>query len=244
MSGVREDRAIRETDPGWVNRATLCLPDPLWLVAPRLGFRRRHRYLEVSQILSGEPHLSVVYFVRAGRNVKIGTTTNLRKRMLDLYVDLGDVLAVVPGDRRIETAYHDRFCYSRLPSDGRTEVFRLDRELWWFLVRCSCTRWEALQAFVAGWTAMVMTWCAAIAGGGRTLYFCAFPIAALIFFAVITFYCARLGWDWRSPATSWLAKRHLRICGCGSPTGMSERVAQREVRAGEMAAAWLNSRGL
>jgi hypothetical protein len=50
---------------------------------------------------------SVVYYVKVGQYIKIGTTTNMRQRMLDLAVDA--VLATEPGGRALERQRHQEF---------------------------------------------------------------------------------------------------------------------------------------
>ena len=82
--------------------------------------------VELSRILAGQPHTPVVYFARMGEYVKIGTSTNLRKRMSSLYIPMEDVLAVVPGGKEVEDAYHERFAASWVKDDSRKEHFRLD----------------------------------------------------------------------------------------------------------------------
>lgn len=89
--------------------------------------------IPLSRILTGQRHAPVIYFVRIGSNVKIGTTVNLRQRMRSLYVPLENVLAVVPGGRDEETAYHERFEASRVHDDPRRELFRIDPQLRDFL---------------------------------------------------------------------------------------------------------------
>ena len=56
--------------------------------------------IELGRILAGENHAPVVYFARIADKVKIGTTTNLKQRMRSFYLDLSDVLVVVPGDQK------------------------------------------------------------------------------------------------------------------------------------------------
>jgi len=89
--------------------------------------------IPLSRILTGQRHTPVVYFARIGSNVKIGTTVNLRTRMRNLYVPLENVLAVVPGGKDEEDAYHERFEASRIHDDPRRELFRIDPQLRDFL---------------------------------------------------------------------------------------------------------------
>jgi len=181
----------------------LAFPDPLTLFIPRLGFRRCHRYPHVEQILAGQRHPPVVYFAQAGRNIKIGTTANLQKRMRDLYLDLDDVLAVVPGGRGVEHRYHERFRRSHIQADDRTEVFRLDFWLRLYLARCRWT-WRELAIGVATGYA-VLIWALPFAYGVIPLL-----LGALGSVMVLGYYFTRPGWDWRRPRWSatcrWLSK--------------------------------------
>lgn len=90
--------------------------------------------IELSRIVTGRPHAPVVYFVRIGRNVKIGTTRNLMPRMRGLYLSLEQVLVIVPGGRDVEAAYHERFAANRIEGEDRRELFRFDGQLRLFLV--------------------------------------------------------------------------------------------------------------
>lgn len=73
----------------------------------------------------GDAPDGVVYYIRRGDYVKIGTTTRLRNRMRDLMPD--EVLAVEPGSYSLEGALHAQFAASRLrPS---CEYFRLTDDL-------------------------------------------------------------------------------------------------------------------
>jgi hypothetical protein len=73
----------------------------------------------------GDEPGGVVYYVRRGRFVKIGTTSKLRTRMRDLMPD--EVLAVEPGSYRLERMLHTRFADARISPD--CEYFRLTDEL-------------------------------------------------------------------------------------------------------------------
>jgi hypothetical protein len=50
--------------------------------------------------------------------VKVGTSTNLRRRMGSFYRSLEDVVLAVAGDEREESAFHEKFA-SRVDLDGR-----------------------------------------------------------------------------------------------------------------------------
>ena len=60
---------------------------------------------------SADKASSVVYYVRLGDHIKIGTTTNLRARMSALYIDHNPdaLLATEPGDRNVERERHNDF---------------------------------------------------------------------------------------------------------------------------------------
>lgn len=73
----------------------------------------------------GDDPCGVVYYVRRGSFVKIGTTTNLRTRMRDLMPD--EVLAVEPGSYTRERTLHRRFASVRIAPE--CEYFRLTEEL-------------------------------------------------------------------------------------------------------------------
>jgi hypothetical protein len=89
--------------------------------------------VELARILAGENHLPVVYFVRMGDNVKIGTSTSLKARLRGFYLSFEDVLMLVPGGEDVEDAFHKRFADSQITGDGRAELFRLDDSLMFFL---------------------------------------------------------------------------------------------------------------
>ncbi|MEU4502645.1 GIY-YIG nuclease family protein [Streptomyces sp. NPDC024089] len=73
----------------------------------------------------GDAPDGVVYYIRRGDYVKIGTTTRLRNRMRDLMPD--EVLAVEPGSYKLEGEMHLQFAALRLhPS---CEYFHLTGEL-------------------------------------------------------------------------------------------------------------------
>lgn len=73
----------------------------------------------------GEAADGVVYYIRRGRYVKIGTTTNLRARLRDLMPD--EVLAVEPGSYLLESQLHAQFASIRYRPDR--EYFELTTEL-------------------------------------------------------------------------------------------------------------------
>lgn len=157
----------------------------------RLGRRTRRDLREEIKRLAeeGGRHEPVVYFARAGRHVKIGTTTNLRNRMTGLYWGLEDIFAIVPGDRHLEAAYHERFAHCRIKDDGRAELFYLTWNLRVFLSRRRVDFWDVMNSYVAGTIAL---WsCVWI--GPR-----AFIVALLTFLAGLGFQFMRPGWNYEA----------------------------------------------
>jgi len=73
----------------------------------------------------GDAPGAVVYYIRRGKYVKIGTTTNLKQRMRDLMPD--EVLAVEPGSYNLESALHAEFAEIRFSPS--LEYFELTDEL-------------------------------------------------------------------------------------------------------------------
>lgn len=73
------------------------------------------------------PSLCHVYYVRRGNLVKIGTTSDLYRRMSAILPD--EVLAVEPGSYALESKMHSKFHHLRAESPGQREWFRLEQEL-------------------------------------------------------------------------------------------------------------------
>lgn len=69
---------------------------------------------------------SVVYYVRIGDHVKIGTTTNLHQRLNSLRIDHDALLATEPGSYELERRRHLEFADERV---GRREDFNPSRRL-------------------------------------------------------------------------------------------------------------------
>lgn len=65
--------------------------------------------IEFGRILSGRTHAPLVYFLRVGDRVKIGTTTNLSERVKALSLTLSEVTHVIPGDAEMERTLHERW---------------------------------------------------------------------------------------------------------------------------------------
>lgn len=70
---------------------------------------------------------SVVYYVRTGRYVKIGFTSDLKARLSSLRLPTTAVLATEPGGRSLEAQRHGEFGDERI--DPRREDFALSLRL-------------------------------------------------------------------------------------------------------------------
>jgi hypothetical protein len=66
-------------------------------------------------------HAPVVYFIRNGNRIKIGTTTDLYQRVRRLALRTDHVALILPGSRDTERSLHRRFAALRV---GNTEWFR------------------------------------------------------------------------------------------------------------------------
>lgn len=71
-------------------------------------------------------HAPLVYFIRNGNRMKIGTTTELKRRIRTLALRQENVTLLVNGDRRREREYHKQFGALRI---GRTEWFAYEGAL-------------------------------------------------------------------------------------------------------------------
>ncbi len=105
------------------------LPSPCLACGSRLGARYpsgwicavcEWRYGEVPDADVALPRLDVVYYLRHGERVKIGTTANPRQRFAAIWNE--EVLAFERGDRRLEQRRHEQFATDRFPG---SEWFRL-----------------------------------------------------------------------------------------------------------------------
>lgn len=89
--------------------------------------RKQALVLEEVKVASAAPHptdpeqpfANSVYYVRIGTHVKIGTTSDLRQRLRALYVDHDPslLLAIEPGDGRVEARRHFEFRDERVYSN-------------------------------------------------------------------------------------------------------------------------------
>ena len=109
------------------------LPSPCLACGSRLGARYpsgwlcavcEWRYGEVPDSDVVPPRVDVVYYVRHGERVKIGTTANPKQRFAAIWNE--EVLAFERGDRRLEQHRHEQFAAERFPG---SEWFRLTPDL-------------------------------------------------------------------------------------------------------------------
>lgn len=77
------------------------------------------------QIPAGK-HAPLVYFIRNGNRMKIGTTTELKRRIRTLALRPDNVALLVDGDRRRERDFHNQFADLRI---GGTEWFAYEGAL-------------------------------------------------------------------------------------------------------------------
>lgn len=103
------------------------LPSPCVLCGSRLGRRYPSGWLcvacewrhgDVPDDDLAPPRIDIVYYLRHGDRVKIGTTTNPRQRFAAIWHE--ELLAIERGDRHRERARHEQFAQDRL---GRSEWF-------------------------------------------------------------------------------------------------------------------------
>lgn len=108
------------------------LPGPCVVCGSRIGIRFpsawicavcEWRWGELPESDLAPPRVDVVYYIRFGDRLKIGTSSNPRARLAQLWHE--EVLAFERGDRRLERRRHERFAAQRL----RGEWFRFDDEL-------------------------------------------------------------------------------------------------------------------
>lgn len=74
---------------------------------------------DVAALLAGQ-HAPVVYFIRNGDRIKIGTSQNLRNRVRQLCLRIEDIALVLHGDLVLERKLHERFADHRV---GDSEWF-------------------------------------------------------------------------------------------------------------------------
>jgi hypothetical protein len=109
------------------------LPSPCLACGSRLGVRYPSGWLcavcewrhgEVADSDVAPPRVDVVYYLRQGDRVKIGTTANPRQRFAAIWHE--EVLAFELGDRRLEQSRHARFASLRFAG---SEWFRSSPDL-------------------------------------------------------------------------------------------------------------------
>lgn len=71
-------------------------------------------------------HTAIVYFLRNGDRIKIGTTTDLHARVRRLSLRMDNLALAIPGDRTVERQMHQAFKSLRV---GNTEWFKNTGEL-------------------------------------------------------------------------------------------------------------------
>lgn len=112
-----------------IHGVTDLLPSPCLACGSRLGVHYpsgwvcavcEWRYGEVPDDDVPPPRVDVVYYLRYGDRVKIGTTANPHQRFAAIWHD--EVLAFERGDRRLEQRRHAQFAADRF---GGSEWFRL-----------------------------------------------------------------------------------------------------------------------
>ncbi len=120
----------------WAGRAfgvADVLPSPCRLCGSRVGIRYPSGWVcdvcewRHGELVDGElplPRIDVVYYVRVADRVKIGTSSQPRKRLSAIWHD--DLLAFERGDRRLERRRHEQFADERF---DRTEWFDLSDRL-------------------------------------------------------------------------------------------------------------------
>lgn len=120
----------------WVTQdtgVTDVLPSPCLACGSRLGVKYPSGWLcatcewrvgSIPDTGLPEPRVDVVYYLKRGSQIKIGTSANPRRRVASIPHD--QVLAFEQGDRLVEQARHHRFASYRIP---RTEWFHQNDEL-------------------------------------------------------------------------------------------------------------------
>lgn len=104
-------------------KAGIELTEQTVVIAVKIG-KQKHADEQARRIT--EPRrMSIVYYVRRGELIKIGTTTNPANRLKALMPD--EILAFEPGDRATEQRRHQQFSACRVAR--KSEYFRQDEEL-------------------------------------------------------------------------------------------------------------------
>lgn len=107
----------------------------LTAIVERLGYKITDRPVQdakpaeapaVRWKIPGGKHAPFVYFIRNGNRMKIGTTTDLKRRIRTLALRPDNVALLVNGDHRVEREYHKQFAALRI---GSTEWFAYEGAL-------------------------------------------------------------------------------------------------------------------
>ena len=98
-------------------------PAPARILEPAGPIGERVR--DINSLLSGA-HAPIVYFVSNGERIKIGTSTNLRRRIRQFCLRVEDIALALHGDKDYEGQLHYRFASHRI---GDTEWFNLAGDL-------------------------------------------------------------------------------------------------------------------
>jgi hypothetical protein len=90
-------------------------PQPRPVVAPTEPAGPVGNRIEDVEGLFNAVHAPIVYFIQNGNRVKIGTSTNLRKRVAALSLSTRSIVLVLHGDAAYERKLHARFAAYRTP---------------------------------------------------------------------------------------------------------------------------------
>ncbi|AWL39680.1 MULTISPECIES: GIY-YIG nuclease family protein [unclassified Streptomyces] len=111
---------------GRFTEAGVELTEEMVTAAIKLGRAEQRRWVmadgsafKAERIPAEGKHEAVVYYVRRGALIKIGTTTELRRRMREILPE--ELLALEPGSIGIENQRHHQFSALRVP--GQREWF-------------------------------------------------------------------------------------------------------------------------
>jgi hypothetical protein len=92
-----------------------------WMLVDRLDRdSQRLAVVRAPVVIPVGKHDPLVYFMRNGTRIKIGTTTHLHNRVRRLALREADVIFTIPGDQHVEQQLHQQFKQYRV---GDTEWF-------------------------------------------------------------------------------------------------------------------------
>lgn len=123
------ERHLKQLSGGW------CIVSPCKhsaVTEPPVLLCADHRDMLISQCTRRRPqaHDSVVYFIRNGSRIKIGWTTNVKKRIFALSLPADSLELQIDGGPEEEDIMHRRFAKARV---GRSEWFEATPELLEFI---------------------------------------------------------------------------------------------------------------